>query len=918
MHMKTTDAAVERLARLQSILQTLVEFDETFQFDEAWERIIRDAVHLMRATRGTLFLVDRDRNRLLPRVWYGQPWSGTGRPRGYERGEGIAGRVWLTGEPINSPDVREDSRFRRSHDPRWATELRSLLCVPIRARERVIGVIAVDSIEENAFHEDDEHLLTTLARHVASGFEKAKLYQGLSDLRTIGDRLNKMGPRAEYNQTLRTIVEKAIQVVAAGASSAGEAAAVIYAYNAQHETFDRTSRVAAGWRPADSQDDFPRADGLGRRAVQFRRRVLSYEEDGITIHPAQQAQGAAAVVSYPLIAADQVLGVLYVTLRDERRFTRHELMLLDNFVNQAALALHYTQQIEDANRVLARKVYELEQLRRADTIISRRPHLDEALAEILNIALDMTGARYGSFRLYDRNCDGLALVATAGLTPTEELKKPLPLDRSSIMGRAVLERRPIRIDDVQQPPWTTVYRPLLSDPPMRSELVVPLFSAGGGLEGVLNIEAPRVAAFNEDDQRLLNGLATQAVIAIQEIKLLDTMAELTEATLTHSKSELFDLAIRRACELINSPLGAIWRLTERNGRHVLYLQAASGGHQRGDFLPLYDSLTGLAVLERAPITSTDIQNEELFHYVELAREQGWQSALIVPLLARDGEPIGAFSIYTTDERTFSDWDKRLLSVLANHAAIAIRDAEILESLREARERQAVTEAFAAVGDIAANLLHRLNNQIGTIPVRVQGIEAKCREELQNEYLAKNLASISDSARAAMNTVRETLRHLRPIEVAPVNVSDALLDALREVQVPPTIRLHTSRLEQLPPVRAGQPQLSLVFVNLLENAVDAMEEGGDIYVEADMNMEADMDDEWATIQVRDNGPGIPEAVQKQIFELDFSTADGDRKLGFGLWWVRTLLHRFGGTIDLESEEGAGCTFSIKLPVWRESE
>lgn len=910
--MHATDSAVERLDRLQSILQTLVEFDETFQFDEAWERIIRDAVHLMRATRGTLFLVDRDRNRLLPRVWYGQPWSGTGRPRGYDRGEGIAGRVWLTGNAINCCDVRYDDRFRRSNDPRWAADLRSLLCVPIRARERIIGVIAVDSTEEGAFYEDDEHLLTTLARHVASAFEKAKLYQGLSDLRVIGERLNKMGPSAEYNHTLRTIVEKAIQVVAAGASSAGEAAAVVYGYDPQRGTFDRSSRVAAGWRPADSRDDFPRSNGLGQRAVEQRRRILSYEEDEVSIHPAQHAQGASAVVCYPLIATERVLGVLYVTLRDERRFTTHELMLLDNFVNQAALALHHTQQIEDANRVLARKVYELEQLRRADTIISRRPHLDEALDEILNIALDMTGARYGSFRLYDRTIEGLRLAATAGLTPTKELKKPLPVDDTSIMGRAVMEREPIRIDDVQQPPWKEIYRPLLSNPPMRSELVVPLFSAGGGLEGVLNIEAPRVAAFSEDDQRLLQSLATQAVIAIQEIKLLDTMAELTEATLTHSKPELFGLIIRRACELINAPLGAIWRLTQQDESEVLILQAASGGHQRGDSLPLRDSLTGLAVMDRAPVTSDDIQREEHFYNVELAQDQGWQSALIVPLLARDDEPIGAFSIYTTDKRTFSDWDKRLLSVLANHAAIAIRDAEILESLRVARERQAITETFAAVGDVAANLLHRLNNQIGTIPVRVQAIEAKCGEELQNEYLANNLASIEERARAAMNTVRETLRHLRPIEVAPVHVGETLVNALREIRLPPEVQLHTDGLDALPPVRAGQPQLALVFVNLLENAVEAMDEHGDIYITANTS------DEWSTITVRDNGPGISATVQNRIFELDFSTSNAERKLGFGLWWVRTMLHRFGGDIDVESTEGEGTAFHIKLPLWRDDE
>src|SRR5690606_3653958 len=110
----------ERLTRLHSILETLVEFDEHFDFEAAWERIIRDGVHLMGASRGTLFLVDREHDLLVPSVWYGQPWEGAGRPRGYRRGEGVAGLVWQTGEAINVPNVLEDPRFRRSEDPAWA------------------------------------------------------------------------------------------------------------------------------------------------------------------------------------------------------------------------------------------------------------------------------------------------------------------------------------------------------------------------------------------------------------------------------------------------------------------------------------------------------------------------------------------------------------------------------------------------------------------------------------------------------------------------------------------------------------------------------------------------------------------------------------------------------------------------------
>ncbi|HBY97598.1 MAG TPA: hypothetical protein DEP84_27260, partial [Chloroflexi bacterium] len=653
--------------------------------------------------------------------------------------------------------------------------------------------------------------------------------------------------------------------------------------------------------------------GLGERAIREGRRVLSYEETDLQIDPAKAADGTAAVVAYPLIVADQPLGVLYVMLRDERRFSRQELLLLDNFVNQAGLALYHSRELAAANRTLARKVHELEQLRRADALLSSRPRLDEALDEILRIALEMTGAPHGSFRLLDRRSGGLRLAALSA-APFVAVVDTLPLDESSVVGTAALTHRPIRIDDLRAAEWARIYKPLLASTEMRSELAVPLIGAGGALHGVLNVESPLPAAFSEEDERLLSALATQAVIAIQEIKLLETMQELTEATLTHSTAELFELAIARAGELIDAPLGAIWHLAQVEGavEPVLVLQAASGGHERGDQLSLHTSLTGQAVLDRRPVTCPDVQVDESFYYVQLAREQGWRSALIVPLIARNGEPIGAFSLYTTTIRTFSDWDKRLLSVLANHAAIAIRDAEQLANLRAAQERQAVAETFAAVGDVAANLLHRLNNQIGTIPVRVQGIEAKSAPALKDEYLAKNLHAIETSARNAMTIVRDAMRHLRPIELAPVSVANAVRQAIAEAHTAPGIEIEALGLEPLPPVRAGVAQLTLVFLNLIENATEALmcrpEAGGRITIRGQARPEA------VIITVSDNGPGIPPNLLPHIFELSVSSGAADRKLGFGLWWVRTLLHRSGGEICVDSPPGVGTSFTLRLPRW----
>ena len=238
---------MKQLLYLQSILETLVEFDETGDFTRTWEAIIRDAVHLMGASRGTLFLVDRDQNLLVPRVWFGLPWQGKGMPRPYHWGEGIAGRAWQTGKLQVIDNVHQVDEFRPSHSPLQAG-LRSLLCVPIRARKNVIGVIAVDSPKANAFKKDDQQLLAILARHVAQAWERAKLFDGLKEMSKVGHRLNSLGGSGNYRKMLREIAERALQVVAAGAENRGEASVVLYRYDEAAQQFDDQTRVGIGFQ----------------------------------------------------------------------------------------------------------------------------------------------------------------------------------------------------------------------------------------------------------------------------------------------------------------------------------------------------------------------------------------------------------------------------------------------------------------------------------------------------------------------------------------------------------------------------------------------------------------------------------------------------------------------------------------------
>jgi signal transduction histidine kinase/GAF domain-containing protein len=731
------------------------------------------------------------------------------------------------------------------------------------------------------------------------------LLEALASLNEIGATVNQIGldGTVSVEATLGLIVQSATRVVP-GAS------AVIYTYDMSREDFIHTSRVSAGGEDQPDPGDEPRTKGLGMRAIVQRRRVLSYEEKDIEIHPIRAKAGAKVMGCFPLIVADGPVGALYVYLQEERQFSQLELLMLDNFVNQAAMAIYHAHNLVMMQHDLARKEEELTRLRRAGLLISSRLRLEETLESILQMSLEVTGAHYGIFRLLDKSGQFLNTRAVAGEHLARPLIEALPLKSNSVMAWVARSRQPACISDLREEPWSQIYYPLDASLEMRSELAVPLIGAGGRLLGVLNLESPTVGAFSEDDSHLLQALATQAVITIQEVSLLDALQEVAHLLLTQPCQKVLTHLADLACNLLDAATSAIWTLKGQE----LVLEASSGGYQHGNTIPLKNSLAGQAVQNRSAVISEDVRMDDRFHRVDLARGQNWTRALIVPLLpGTEDDPLGAFGVYssTAGQGHFaeSEWDKKVLVCLADYAVLAYQNAARQEALRASQEQRSVAETFAAVGDIASNLLHHLNNKVGTIPVRIQGIEDKCQDALAaNPYLSHNLDEIERCATEAMESVRESLSHLRPIRLEPVFVAACVADAIQFIKLPSEIEVRVKKLDRLPMVMAGERTLTLVFTNLLENATDAMDGQGIITIGGST------EEDWVEITVSDNGPGIDPRLHDHIFELNYSGRGATRpsKLGFGLWWVKTLMTRLGGFVSVESDGTQGTTFHLRLP------
>ena len=581
--------------------------------------------------------------------------------------------------------------------------------------------------------------------------------------------------------------------------------------------------------------------------------------------------------------------VLAVTPPPGRELTPEQRAVIENAAIHAAAALA---RVEDAARMeqsLQRKEEELARLRRADMLISSRLGLQETLESILQMALEVTGARYGIFRLVDEDRQRLITRAFAGDDLGHPHTEALPLDESTITGRAAVSRKTLCIADVRDPLWRRVYYPLDKDLKMRSELVTPLIAPGGRLEGVLNLESPDVGAFSDEDALLLQSFAIQAVIAIQEARLLDALQDLSARLLADPPAVVYRQVVELARKLLGAPHAGLWRRASAQ----LLLQAI---HPR-DAAPPEGLLAAMAQTWR--------------HSAPVHIPLGPAHALIAPMFSSEaGRSVGALAVWSEPGASLpaSDWDKKVLALLARHAALAADNARRQEALRRAREQQAAAETFAAMGDIAANLLHQLNNKLGVIPVRIEGIEDKSAAALAADpYLARNLEAIRVSAVEALDIVRESLTHLRPITLTAVAIPEAVNHALAEIAIPAGIQIHRRGLDALPPVIAGRRRLALVFHNLIENAIAAMPQGGEIVIAGEQT------DDWVQVTVQDTGPGIPPRLHEAIFQFNYSGRQTAGKLGFGLWWVKTIMARFGGSVQVQSDGVSGATFILRFPI-----
>ena len=573
---------------------------------------------------------------------------------------------------------------------------------------------------------------------------------------------------------------------------------------------------------------------------------------------------------------------------------------------------------------------------------------------------------------------GFRLVALQGvpraLADTYQ-RKSILFDPETPLGRLAETKQLIHVADIRtEPRYIAGFPPLVALAEIggaRTLLLVPMLK-DNALVGVISIYRKEVRPFTDKQIDLVQNFAAQAVIAIENTRLLTELRQRTDelgrsvgelralGEVSQAVNSTLDLQtvlstiVAKAVQLSGTEAGAIYVFDDL--QREFHLRATYGmDHALIDALTqrhigLNDPNVTLALAQHEPVQIADLKEQALSAVNEIILHAGYRALLVAPLL-RGEEIVGMLVVRRRTPGAFPQNTVDLIKTFAAQSAVAIENARLfqnveasLEDLRTAQDRLIQTEKLASLGQLTAGIAHEIKNPLNFVnnfsAVSVELIDelrealgsahldSKLRAEITEiaDTLQGNLDKVVQHGKRADAIVKNMLLHSRQGsgEHRPVDINALVDESLN-------LAYHGARaekqgfnitLERSFDPAAGEvdlfPQeITRVLLNLISNG---------FYAATKRKAEADGADYEPTlaaatrnlgdsveIRIRDNGTGIPPEAREKLFNPFFTTKPAGEGTGLGLSISHDIIvKQHGGSIEVDTQPGEFTEFRIVLP------
>ncbi len=846
------------------------------------------------------------------------------------------GRAFLERKPIHIPDIELDSTYRLP-----SFRARTLLAVPMLREGSPIGTISIWCDAVTPFTERQIELVTTFADQAVIAIENVRLFQELKE------SLEQQTATSEILGVIAsspTDIQPVLDIIAQNAARlCGADDAVIRRVDG-----NRLRTVAHfGSIPLATQignvEPIERG-GFAGRAIQEGRTLHVHDlmaaeeefpgakEKGVTL-------GVRTALAVPLMRDNETIGLIHIRRLRVEPFSDRQIKLVETFAAQAVIAIENVRLFKELQERNAELREALEQQTATSEILgviaSSPTDIQPVLDVVAATAARLCGGSDAQIRLIEG--EGTKLVASYGPLPAPEF---IPAELQTPGTRAMIERRAVHVDDLRaaerEYPGSLELSLRFGT---RTYLSAPLLREGSAI-GNINIRRTEVHPFSDNQIKLLETFAAQAVIAIENVRLFQELQERTRE-LIRSVGEL--KALGEVGQAVSSTLDLETVLT-RIVSHAVQLSGTDGGaiyeydeqseefqlratdHMEEELITalranpphLGDGVVGRAAVSREPMQIPDISQERAYapRMRTLLARFGFRASLAVPLL-REDRIIGGLVVRRKTTGEFQPEVVELLKTFATQSALAIHNARLFREIED-KGRQ-IEAANRHKSEFLANMSHELRTPLNAI-IGFSEVLLDPSLTVSDDERSQFMTDVLASGKHLLNLINEIL-DLAKVESGKMelqfepaylqDVFESVQHTMRALAAQKSIDLRVENDESLEQISMDGARIKQVLLNLVGNAIKFTPEAGQVWVKAQRETGR------VRVEVGDSGPGIPAAEQERIFQ-EFQQVESSAKgkpegTGLGLALAKKFVEMHGGEIWVESEVGKGSRFFFTLPM-----